>query len=62
MVGALPYSLLFANGYTKEMIKKNPTLFFRNGLDKLKNYLYLNGVTSINGYFIDRKSYFYFQT
>jgi hypothetical protein len=60
MTGALPNRLLYRLGYTKEMIKKTPSLFYRNGLDKLKNYLYLIGVKEIKGYFIDRKNYFMF--
>lgn len=60
-MGKLPNDLLFKLGYTPEMIKKIPTLFNDNGLEKLKNYLYLCGVQSITGYFIERKNYFYFK-
>lgn len=60
MQGALPHSILLKNGYTKQMIKKIPTLFYRNGIDKLKNYLYISGINEIEGYFIDNKNYFYF--
>ena len=61
-MGRLPNGLLKSLGYSKNMIKKIPTLFNRNGLDKLKNYLYLNGIKEIKGYFINRKNYFYFLT
>jgi hypothetical protein len=60
MLGSLPKKLLYELGYTKQMIDKIPTLFNRNGIDKLKNYLYLHSIQSIEGYFIDRKNYFYF--
>jgi hypothetical protein len=60
MLGCLPKKMLYELGYTKEMISKIPTLFNRNGIDKLKKYLYLHGVNHIEGYFIGRKNYFYF--
>lgn len=60
-MGKLPNGLLISLGYTKEMIKKIPTLFNTKGLEKLKNYLYIAGVNEIVGYFINRKNYFYFK-
>ena len=60
-MGSLPHEMLQKLGYTKKMIQKIPTLFSHNGIDKLKNYLYLYGVQSIEGFFIDRKNYFYFK-
>jgi len=62
MTGALPKKMLRLLGYTKEMIDKCPALFYRNGDQKLKNYLYLRGIKKIHGTTINRKSYFYFQT
>jgi len=62
VIGCLPHELLLKNRYTKLMIRKIPTLFYRHGLEKLKNYLYLKGIKSITGYFINQKNYFYFQT
>jgi hypothetical protein len=59
-MGQLPHGLLISIGYTYDMIKKIKSIFNVNGLKKLENYLYLNGIRSITGYFIDRKSYFYF--
>jgi len=61
VLGKLPEKMLIKLGYTKTMIKKIPTLFNKNGLGKIENYLYLNGVKQIKGYFIDRKNYFYFK-
>ena len=58
--GMIPRKMLYELGYTKEMIEKIPALFNRNGIDKLKNYLYLHGVQLIEGYFIGRKNYFCF--
>lgn len=60
MQGQLPRGLLLRNGYSEKMIKKIPTLFSKNGADKLKNYLYLRGVQYVKGYFIGRKNYFMF--
>lgn len=40
--GGLPYKMLFELGYTQEMITKCPTLFFRNPIEKLTNYLTKN--------------------
>jgi hypothetical protein len=60
--GMLPNQMIIELGYTKSMIQKIPSLFNREGLGKIKNYLYLHGVQSITGYFIERKSYFYFKT
>lgn len=58
--GTLPDKMLYKLGYTDRMIKKIPTLFYRDGFAKLKNYLYINGIKKIEGYFIGRKNYFYF--
>lgn len=59
-MGKLPNGMLQSIGYTDKMIKKIPTLFNTNFLAKLKQYLYLRGVRSIDGYFIGRKNYFVF--
>jgi len=61
-MGKLPNALLKKLGYTEKMIKKIPTLFNKNCVDKLKNYLYLCGIKKVEGYFINRKNYFYFKT
>lgn len=60
-MGNLPNDMLVDLGYTKGMIKKCRTLFSKNGLEKMKRYLAINGVNKIDGYFFDRKSYFYFK-
>ena len=59
-MGQLPKKMLFALGYTKEMLFKVPTMFNREGFGKIKNYLYLHGIERVRGYFIDRKNYFCF--
>jgi hypothetical protein len=59
-MGVLPKGMLHKLGYQQSMVDKIPTLFSRNGIEKLKNYLYLYGVKQITGYFINRKNYFYF--
>jgi hypothetical protein len=60
-MGTLPNKLLNELGYNESMIKKCRTLFSKNGLEKFKQFLAINGVKEICGYFIDRKNYFYFQ-
>jgi hypothetical protein len=59
-MGQLPKGLIEDIGYTPEMIKKIKSIFNTKGIEKLKNYLYLHSIQSIEGYFIDRKNYFYF--
>ena len=59
-MGKLPKGMINELGYSENMIKKISSIFNRKGIDKLKNYLYLHGIQSIEGYFIDRKNYFYF--
>ena len=60
-MGRLPDNFIKYSGYSLEMIKKIPTLFCKNGIDKMNNYLYAKGVTEIIGYFNQRKNYFYFK-
>lgn len=45
--GALPQKFLLNLGYSLQMIQKIPTLFYRNGFDKFKEYLALNKITEI---------------
>jgi hypothetical protein len=42
--GTLPSGMLRALGYTPEMVKKVPTLFYRSGQEKFLRYLAMNGV------------------
>ena len=57
--GCLPTGLLMELGYTAAMIDKCPTLFYRNGFEKLADYLALHGVKTIRHYsdLADRKHY-----
>lgn len=59
-MGSLPHGLLEDIGFPKNMIRKCSTLFSKNGMEKMQNFLYLNGVKKITGHFLDRKNYFYF--
>jgi len=61
-MGALPKDMLKELGFTEEMYKKIKSIFNVNGVKKLENYLYLYGIESVTGFYIDRKSYFYFKT
>jgi hypothetical protein len=59
-VGALPYRMLVELNYTMKMIKKIPTLFTTNGIEKMKRYLANHGVTKITRRSFGRKHYFCF--
>lgn len=59
--GGLPYVMLEKIGYTKKMIKKIPTLFYRNGIEKFKNYLSYYGVKKIKIMTNSRKHYIMFE-
>lgn len=59
-LGGLPDELLIDLGYTKKMIKKCPTLFSKNGIEKLLNYLGNNGIKTANIISINRKNYLSF--
>jgi hypothetical protein len=52
--------LLYANGYTKEMVDKIPSLFNKDGISKLLNYLHKKGVLSVNIVQKKKKNYFWF--
>jgi hypothetical protein len=45
--GKLPKGILNALGYTSAMVDKVPTLFDKNGFQKMLAYLSVNGVTQI---------------
>jgi hypothetical protein len=57
--GVLPIDLLNLLGYSKAMVKKIPTLFNRNGHQKLMDYLGLLGVKKVKMYHSEdlRKNY-----
>lgn len=59
-MGGLNKKMLIELGYSEEMQKKIKSIFNKNGIEKMKNYLSLHGVKKITGYFYDRKNYFYF--
>ncbi len=59
-MGKLNDEMLINIGYSHSMIKKVPTMFNRDGLEKFCQYLSMNGVKEIFGYFLHRKNYFYF--
>ncbi len=58
-MGQLPIKFLEALGYPKTMIKKCPTLFNRNGQEKLLQYLALRNIQKIKMFFTPdrRKTY-----
>jgi superoxide dismutase len=60
--GGLNKSMLKNLGYTESMIKKIPTLFNKNGREKVYEYLANKGIMLIKTIEIDRKTYLYFVT
>lgn len=60
MTGGINKELLLKLGYSLTMQKKCPSLFSTNGMDKMKAYLSLRGVTRITYYCHNRKNYFSF--
>ena len=57
--GRLPVRMLEKIGYTRKMIKKCPTLFNRNGIEKFKQYLAINGIKKITIINKNNKKYLY---
>lgn len=57
--GRLPVRMLEKIGYTRKMIKKCPTLFNRNGIEKFKQYLAINGIKKIIIINKNNKKYLY---
>ena len=60
LMGTLPFDFLEDLGYTKAMVKKCPTLFFKNGFEKLCSFLKINGVERIKYRQNNRKTYLCF--
>ena len=57
--GRLPVRMLEKIGYTRKMIKKCPTIFNRNGIEKFKQYLAINGIKKIIIINKNNKKYIY---
>ena len=62
MMGTLPRRLLHELGYTPEMVSKIPTLFNRDGYNKIKQWLASDGIKIILGLSNGRKNYFVLRT
>lgn len=60
VLGKLPTKMLTDLGYTAEMITKCPTLFNKNGFEKLCKWLKTKGLNDILYIQLKRKSYLYF--
>lgn len=61
MTGQLPKAFLSDLGFTEKMVKKCPSLFNKNGLDKLKAWLGQKGVKTIQYFAENRKNYLVFE-
>ena len=59
-MGRVDDGLLIKYGYSKEMIKKCPTLLCKDGMKLMENYLGQHGIEKLTGFFYNRKRYFYF--
>jgi len=59
-MGSLNKKMLIELGYSEAMQKKIKSIFNKNGMQKMQDYLSLHGVKWIKGYFYDRKNYFWF--
>jgi len=57
--GSLPVKMLEKIGYTRKMIKKCPTIFNRNSIEKFKQYLAINGIKKIIIINKNNKKYLY---
>lgn len=58
LFGGIPKIMLNCLGYTDNMIKKCPTLFNKNALEKFKQYLFIRGgITEIERFSFDKKHY-----
>jgi len=61
MMGKVNNNILLSNGYTLNMINKCPTLFNKNGIYKLLNFISINfGVSLFRIVTNNNKNYFYF--
>lgn len=56
-MGNLPKGMLLDLGYTQSMLSKIQTLFTKDGSEKLKNWLSINGIKKIKIIQKDRKTY-----
>jgi hypothetical protein len=60
MMGSLSKEMILRLGYTENMLKKIPSIFNKNGIDKFKNYLAQNGVEEIFIVTDNKKNYLFF--
>jgi hypothetical protein len=56
----LPHGILKQSGFTKEMISKSTTLFNKNPMQVMEQYLANNGIFSYSIKYVDRKHYMCF--
>lgn len=57
--GSLPHKMLYRLGYTKNMIDKIPTAFYKHGWEKIKLYLAMRGLKTVVSRSSKDKHYFY---
>lgn len=60
MTGNLGKVFLNDLGFTNEMIKKCPSIFNKNGFEKMKHWLGSRGIKSLSSFSENRKNYFSF--
>lgn len=62
VMGSLPNGILNDFGYTKTMLKKCRTIFYKRGVDIMMHFLAINGIRKITYKYANRKLYGYFTT
>ncbi len=61
VMGNINKKLLLRLGYTESMYRKCQTLLSRNGYEKFKSYLFLNGICEVNSVNYNNKHYLFFK-
>ena len=61
LYGGLPHGMLSDIGYRLSMVKKCPALFYKNGFEKFKQFLAINGIGQIRHYSYQKKHYLCFK-
>jgi tRNA G26 N,N-dimethylase Trm1 len=61
MYGGINKNILLEYGYSESMIEKIPTIFYKNGIEKMKNYIAKKfNVKNLTICSYNKKHYFYF--
>lgn len=62
MFGSINNNILLSCGYSLSMIQKCPSIFYKNGIEKMMQFIYNTfSVTVLNAVICKKKNYFYFE-